>query len=306
VELEFTTRACPVCGATSGREIAAARLDTSTLDEFAFASRKFPEYMHPRYVECDRCNVAYADPVLAAAGLESAYDHAAFDSKEEAEYASRTYQGLLPRLRSRLPRSPTALDIGTGEGSFLDRLLDSGFSHVRGVEPSAAAIAAASDRVRPLIAHGVFDRETLGDEQFDLVTCFQTIEHVAAPAELCRDAFAAVAPGGAFLLVCHDRGALLNRKLKHLSPIMDVEHLQLFTRRSARELLARAGFVDISVDSFSNRYPLHYWLKLAPVPRRLKEAMVSGARRGPLGALTISLPVGNLAVVGYRPADERA
>ena len=87
---------------------------------------------------------------------------------------------------------------------------------------------------------------------------------------------------------------------------MDVEHLQLFTARSARELLERAGFVDIAVHSFSNRYPLYYWLKLAPVPRRLKEAMVSAARRGPLRSLTISLPVGNLAVVGYRPADVRA
>jgi SAM-dependent methyltransferase len=306
VELEFTTRACPVCGATSGRELAAARLDTSTLDEFAFASRKFPEYMHPRYVECDRCDVAYADPVLATEGVESAYDHAAFDSKEEAEFASRTYQSLIPRIRARLPRSPSALDIGTGEGSFLDRLLELGFSRVRGVEPSAAAIAAASDRVRPLIAHGVFDHDTLDHERFDLVTCFQTIEHVVAPSELCRAAFEAVAPGGAFLLVCHDRRALLNRTLKHLSPIMDVEHLQLFTERSARELLTRAGFVDISAHSFSNRYPFHYWLKLAPVPRRLKEAMVSGARRGPLRSLTISLPVGNLAIVGYRPADERA
>jgi SAM-dependent methyltransferase len=303
VTLEFTRRACPVCGATSGRQLVAARLDPSTLDEFAFASRKYPEYMHPRYVECDRCDVAYADPVLAVDGL---YDHASFDSKEEAEFASRTYQNLIRELGSRLPHSISALDIGTGEGSFLDRLLELGFSRVRGVEPSAAAIAAASEQARPLILHGVFDRVSLDHELFDLVTCFQTIEHVPDPAELCHEAFEAVIPGGAFLLVCHDRRALLNRALRHLSPIMDVEHLQLFTARSARELLERAGFTRVAAHSFSNRYPLHYWLKLAPLPRKLKEAMVAGARRGPLASLTVSLPVGNLAVVGFRPSDEDA
>jgi SAM-dependent methyltransferase len=262
--------------------------------------------MHPRYVECDSCNVAYADPVLAAEGLEAAYDHAAFDSKEEAEYASRTYQDLVRKLSPRLPHARSALDIGTGEGSFLDRLLELGFSRVRGVEPSAAAILAASDRVRPLIVHGTFERGKLDHERFDLVTCFQTIEHVSEPAELCREAFEAVVPGGAFLLICHDRSALLNRTLKHLSPIMDVEHLQLFTRRSACELLERTGFTSVAATSFSNRYPLHYWLKLAPAPRRLKKAMVARARRGPLGSLALSLPVGNLAVVGFRPFDEDA
>ena len=304
MSLEFRSRACPVCRETSGRELVAARLDTSALDEFAFSSRKYPEYMHPRYVECDGCDVAYANPVLAAVGLESAYDDAAFDSKQEAEFASRTYLDLVRKLRGRLPRARSALDIGTGEGSFLERLLELGFSRVAGVEPSAAAIAAAAERVRPLIVHGVFDRASFGDERFDLVTCFQTIEHVSDPAALCREAYEAVAPGGAFLLVCHDRRAFLNRTLKHLSPIMDVEHLQLFSASSARELLARAGFTSITVESFSNRYPVHYWLKLAPVPRRLKEAMVAGAQRRPLSSLTLSLPVGNLAVVGFRPLDE--
>ena len=50
----------------------------------------------------------------------------------------------------------------------------------------------------------------------------------------------------------------------------------------------------------TNRYPLHYWLKLAPLPRRVKRALVAGARRGPLRSLALSLPVGNLAAIGFR------
>jgi hypothetical protein len=157
VESRLVARACPVCGATSGRELAAARIDTAALDEYAFASRKFPEYMHHRLVECAACDTVYANPMFDFGGLDAAYDSAAFDSKEEAEFASHTYAGLVRTLLPRLRSTSAALDIGTGEGSFLEELLDLGFERVAGYEPSAAPLAAASERVRDLIVH---DRTT--------------------------------------------------------------------------------------------------------------------------------------------------
>jgi SAM-dependent methyltransferase len=127
-----------------------------------------------------------------------------------------------------------------------------------------------------------------------------TIEHVPDPAQLCRDAHDLLAPGGALMIVCHDRRAPLNRALGMRSPIIDIEHLQLFSKGSARSLLERSGFGDVRVRRFANRYPLHYWLKLAPLPRVPKRALVTGARRGPLRRLSFPLPVGNLVVSGIR------
>jgi SAM-dependent methyltransferase len=297
----LVARACPVCGDADGRELFPERIDPGGLDEYAFASRKYPEYMHHRLVECRICDLVYANPVLALDEIDAAYDAAAFDSKEEAVCASRTYAGLVRRIRGRLSHPGSALDIGTGEGSFLEQLLDLGFDRVAGYEPSAAPLAAASARVRELIVHDVFaPGGAAGRGPFDLITCFMTIEHVPDPAGLCRDALGLLAPGGALMIVCHDRRAPLNRALGARSPIMDIEHLQLFSQASARQLLARTGYADIDVRRIVNRYPLHYWLKLAPLPRPVKTALVSGARRGPLGSLSLSLPVGNLAVTGYR------
>jgi SAM-dependent methyltransferase len=300
-DAHVAARACPVCGATSGRELAPANIDRAALDEFAFASRKFPEYMHHRLVECPVCDVAYASPVLDVAGIDEAYGAAAFDSKEEAVYASRTYAGLVRPLLPNLPGTRGALDIGTGEGSLLEELLDLGFDRVCGYEPSAAPLAAAAPRVRELIVHDVFDAGlAAAAAPYDLITCCMTIEHVPDPAQLCRDAHDLLAPGGALMIVCHDRRAPLNRALGMRSPIIDIEHLQLFSQASARALLGRTGFVRVDVRRFANRYPLHYWLKLAPVPRRAKGALVAGARRGALRSLAFPLPVGNLAVTGFR------
>ena len=134
-----------------------------------------------------------------------------------------------------------------------------------------------------------------------------TIEHVPDPAQLCRDACELLAPGGALMLVCHDRRAPLNRALgtaladhRHRAPAAVLAGQQRARCWSAR------GSRDVDVRRFANRYPLHYWLKLAPVPRRVKRALVAGARRGPLRSLSLSLPVGNLAVTGVRPAVSRA
>jgi SAM-dependent methyltransferase len=299
---QLVTRACPVCGTESGRELAAARIDVAALGEYAFASRKFPEYMHHRLVECPTCDAVYANPFCDFGGFGAAYGEAAFDSKQEAEFASRTYAGLVRSLLPRLPGRTAALDIGTGEGSLLEQLLDLGFARVAGYEPSAAPLAAASERVRELIVHDVFDAgRAAGSGPFDLVTCCMTIEHVPDPAQLCRDALELLTPGGVLMIVCHDRRAPLNRALGMRSPIVDIEHLQLFSKASARSLLERTGFEGVEVRRMTNRYPLHYWLKLAPVPEGLKRRLVASARRGPLGSLAVSLPVGNLSVTGARP-----
>jgi SAM-dependent methyltransferase len=173
---------------------------------------------------------------------------------------------------------------------------------VCGYEPSAAPRAAAAARVRELIVHDVFDaRHAAAGGPYDLITCCMTIEHVPDPAQLCRDANDLLVPGGALMLVCHDRRAPLNRALGMRSPIIDIEHLQLFSQASARALLGRTGYRRVAVRRFANRYPLHYWLKLAPVPRGVKGALVAGARRGAVRRLAFPLPVGNLAVVGFRP-----
>ena len=91
-------------------------------------------------IECPTCDVVYANPAIAEESLASAYEEAAFDSTTEAGYAARTYGRYLSRILPRLPDLGGALDIGTGEGSFLRELLRAGFHDVVGVEPSRARL----------------------------------------------------------------------------------------------------------------------------------------------------------------------
>src|SRR4051794_40135805 len=123
-QIQLQPQVCPICASSSeGTIFAEASVDEKGLSDFAFASRKLPEYMHWRLVHCKRCDLLYSDPAPAPEQLESLYREAAFDSREEARLASRTYAQFLPQIVSQLPDRDGSLDIGTGDGAFLKELL---------------------------------------------------------------------------------------------------------------------------------------------------------------------------------------
>lgn len=301
---ELSARACPLCGCTDDSDVfAAQRLDSASLDRYAFASRKRPEQMRLRLVSCPRCDLVYASPVPAPEALARAYEQAAFDSAIEARFAARTYGAALGPLLGSLPDRDGALDIGTGEGAFLGELLNAGFTAVAGVEPSTEPIAAAEPRIAALIEHDVFRSDVRPAGSLSLVTCFQTIEHVPDPAMLVRDAARLLKPAGLLALVCHDRRAPVNRLLGTRSPIVDVEHQQLFSATSVQRLLEGAGLVDVGHRAIRNRYPLRYWARLLPLPRRGGELAQRLLERAGLADRALTLPVGNLLAWGRRSAD---
>jgi SAM-dependent methyltransferase len=300
---EMTPRTCPVCGnSDESRVFAPANFNLDQLDEFAFASRKIPEYMNLRLIVCPQCDLLYANPVLPTEKILSAYEAAAFASQEEAALAAKTYGHLLDGFLDRLPPGlDGALDIGTGDGAFLAELVKRGFTHIHGIEPSKAPIQAAKEDLRPLIRQGIFNPDDFQKESVALVSCFQTFEHAGNPLEIARGAFKILKKGGIFFAISHNRRSLAVKMMGKGSPIFDIEHLQLFSPRSVRFLFEKAGFKKVIVKRFFNTYPLHYWMKLSPLPWKNKIMALmdkSIFRRVPL-----ALYVGNMAVIGVKDAE---
>jgi SAM-dependent methyltransferase len=301
MKLDFVPRACPLCSGEDATVVVEATLDEGRLTASAFASRKIPEYMHSRMVECKSCGMLYANPVLQQESLAEAYKDASFDSGVESRLAAVTYRAILEPHLPALPSRNSALDIGAGDGAFLEELLALGFQSVAGVEPSEAPIAAAKPTVRGYLKCGIFAAEQFAAESLDLITCFQVIEHVWDPVKIAADAHALLKPGGLFVIVAHNRRAFSARILGTKSPIFDIEHLQLFDRSTGEALMRTAGFESIAISSLRNRYPIDYWIKLFPLPRTAKAAVSWMARTSGIGNLLLSLPAGNLAMVGRKP-----
>jgi SAM-dependent methyltransferase len=305
--ISLEPRVCPICGTREGsRLFEGASVDLERLDRFAFASRKRPEYMHWQLWECPHCDLLYVDPAPRDEDLASLYLEADFDSREEARHASRTYAGFLPGILPQLPDRSGAVDIGTGDGVFLRELLAAGFANVAGIEPSSAPIAAANASIRPLIRHGLFHEEAFSPGSLSLITCFQTIEHLADPLSFCRTAWRALKPGGVLFLIGHNRRAFSARVLGRRSPIFDIEHLQLFSPRSFRRLLESAGFARVPITTVFNRYPIRYWAQLFPFPARAKPRILTFLQSRAIGHWVIPLPAGNLAVIAQKSLGDRS
>jgi SAM-dependent methyltransferase len=303
--MTVTARNCPVCDSPSvdAPVFLEASIDPGRISEYSFSSRKVPEFMSHRLVTCPHCQLVYVPTPPAQDTLAVAYHEAAYDSAQEAEDAARSYAEAIEPILQKLGQRGAALEIGTGSGVFLERLADAGFGELVGVEPSLAAIRAATPRRRAWIREGIFDEQQFQPASFDLVCCFMTMEHVAEPGKLAASALRLLRPGGAFVTVTHDYRSPVNRLLGRRSPIIDIEHMQLFSTNSVQELYRRAGFADVSVKAFANRYRLGYWLRLTPLPAPVKRALDTLLRRTGLAQARLAFNVGNSIAAGFRPAQ---
>jgi len=296
-------RDCPVCGASPSEAtpFLTDSIDAARLGAFSFASRKTPEFMSHAMVRCRGCDLAYVPRPPSQAELAQGYHQADYDSAEEAEDAADAYARAIAPVLARLAgRTGAALEIGTGNGAFLQRLADAGFGSLVGVEPSRAVIEATPPDRRGWIREGIFEAGLYPPESFDLICCFMTLEHVRDPGDLVEEALRLLRPGGAFVAVTHDYRSLVNRVLGRRSPIIDVEHMQLFDSRSATALLSRRGYVAVGSESLRNSYRPSYWLRLTPLPRGLKDRLIALVRGTRLDRRRIALNVGNRMSWGFK------
>ena len=289
-------RLCPACGGI-GKEKFSANIEEEKISPSSYSSRKRPELMHYALMECQSCRTLFVEKVPDLDGLIENYVVASFDSRIESEYAAKTYGKYLNRLD--LIRNRRILDIGCGDGTFLKKATSLGAESVLGIEPSHGALESAGE-VRNLI-------RTIPVEQcdyqfeFDLVTCFQTLEHLVNPKTVLSKMCTAAIPGGYVAVVCHNRLSLVNRLMGRRSPIFDIEHLQMFSVEGLEKIFQLTNLEVIVSKQILNSYPLGYWLRLFPMPKIMKDFFES-RRDSFLMRIPISLFVGNRLVVAIKPS----
>lgn len=295
-------RNCPVCNASTENAVLFQKenIDQARITGFSFASRKEPEYMCHRLVRCKTCDLVYASNPPEQAELAQAYHVAEYDSSEEANDAAQAYIMAMQSILLKLPHKQRALDIGSGTGILLELLQREGFSELIGVEPSSAAIAAAPAHRRHWLREGIFEEKDFEPASFDLICCFMTMEHVRDPMATAQAAKRLLRPGGAFVTVTHDYHSFVNRILGRRSPIIDIEHMQLFSNASIGELFQRSGYIDISAKPFLNRYSLEYWMRLAPLPQGLKRFFKWVSIHLGINKRKFGINVGNTIATGFK------
>ena len=61
-----------------------------------------------------------------------------------------------------------------------------------------------------------------------------------------------------------------------------------------------AGYRDIQINTFKNKYSLIYWIRLLPLPNKIKIYMIKNLKKIKLSNFKISMNVGNMIVSGKK------
>ncbi len=292
---------CPICKNYKENLIfLKENIIKNRINKFSFSSRKIPEFMNFQLVKCNKCGLIFANKTPDFEKIKKLYNETDFVSEQDALDASQTYFKYLKR-NLKLEARNNALEIGTGSGVFLSFLKKLGFVKVIGVEPSEKAINLADKKIKRKIINGMFEETKIKKNFFNLICCFMTMEHVYNPDKTLAKSYRSLKKGGAIALVTHNAGNTLHKILGKKSPIIDIEHLQLFSKRSIKFALKNNGFKNIRIIEIKNSYHLNYWINLLPIPKIVKNIFqVALTKYFPFLNGKLTLNVGNIMVIAKK------
>ena len=153
------------------------------------------------------------------------------------------------------------LDLGASAGVFLDV--------IKGVALRTIAIEPANIYMEYLQSNGhsyyPYPKNAIdANEQADIVTSFDVIEHVKDPRDFIRSAYRLVKPGGTLILSMPNLNDLVRRiNGEAFDPFyFQTAHLNYFGKNVIPALFEGGGFVDIEVD-YLHKYGIENMVRWA-------------------------------------------
>jgi 2-polyprenyl-3-methyl-5-hydroxy-6-metoxy-1,4-benzoquinol methylase len=185
------------------------------------------------------------------------------NSKKEPLLEPLLYELRVRKVIGHIPRGGRVCDICCdANGRFLRRLgkrIKEGIGLDKHVEP----LIDGKISLRRVELDRTIDLES---EFFDCATLLAAIEHLAYPAEIIKEAFRILKPGGVLLITTPSPAAkkvleFLAFKLGIVSSEGVREHKRYYDKKSLKELCLRAGFSDNNIVAENFEFGYNIFLK---------------------------------------------
>ena len=211
----------------------------------------------PRFavVSCEACGLWFTNPRPAESEMGRFYpeDYPPHQVRRTPPAKARApgwWSRTSARLRRRCPDrrwlAPHGrmrlLDVGCGSGVFLERMHQHGWD-VTGLDVSEKMVRRIRDELGLRALPGTLPHAELAPESFDVVTMWQTLEHVYRPLETLGHVRELLVPGGRLIVSVPN---VASGPSGWFGPAWNglelPRHLTHFTPATLREMLCRAGF----------------------------------------------------------------
>jgi len=262
----FIRTVCPACG----------KLDAHRI-----------RYKKLKVAECS-CGLVFVTELFGQLKDSIYYDEETVMTHERHRNSlEKSAKDRLAKLMRYFPqeRGASLLDVGCGNGYFLNAAKDSGLLCV-GAEINQAAAEYAT-RNFGLTVYTIVPRlytDTFG-QRFDVVTLWGVIEHLADPNEMISAIRPLIKEGGLLAVQTPSEDATVRKLINKINGIMRTEfvtslmfsnrlggHIQCFSRKSISTFLEGYGFKILRIHD--STYGLRYMLKKA-TQGRMKHQILS-------------------------------
>lgn len=231
---------CPVCGRTGAREWLRApdrlhgRKEMYTLARCPGCSLVWlslppaPEEMHRHYTD------AY-DQLISAAGQNSPH-----------RWRNRK------KTLSQYKQSGALLDLGCSSGSFLQSLPSDSWK-LFGIEMSADSARTAEACTGAKVFVGEILDASFPRESFDVITCFDVLEHLYEPQRVMARVSEWLKPGGVFYVLVPNIDSAEERVFRSYWHGLELpRHLFHYSPASLKFLAESAGLTEVSLETRRN------------------------------------------------------
>jgi len=205
-----------------------------------------------RIASCRACRFTFSRDTLQFSEIDQFYIDGYHDRRHmDGQRVNATINvELLHHFCSDLS-GRSLLDIGSGYGFLLDKARSSGAQRCAGVELSQVQRNYSTKELR-LETHGQIDL-LAADDQFDIVTAFEVIEHIPEPREFIEQACKHLKVGGSLIIgtdnFASDVVNVLGRQFPKWIPH---EHVSFFTSTTLKGMLETSGTLRLAgVRSFT-------------------------------------------------------
>lgn len=292
--------ACPWCDpnlVADDEVLFPATITDSTFTPEVFSARRLPDRVHYQIVRCRRHGLVRSTPVLPTEMIHRLYAQSIVTYQDEEAALTATYMAALEPVLERLPMGARILEVGCGSGFLLRALAARGFE-AWGLEPSTAARVEADPKIRSQIVTGTVESATWKKGSFDLICCFQVLDHFSDPMMVVSRLHDWTKRGGWFVSYHHDISYWLVDLLKDKHPIIDVEHTFLYAPATAAMLCRKTGYQVCKITSPWNQLSLRHVLELLPLPNPVKQWLLGLKSKvwNQILSMTIGLPLGNMCL----------
>lgn len=202
------------------------------------------------YVQCSRCGLVYMNPQISPAEMEKFYPsdyspHRAGQKKQQHGKLTSKSKALkrpfVASVVSRLVKGGRLLDVGCGNGSFLNEMAISTGCQVYGVDASKLAVKAAKESYQIDIFTGTIAESPFSDNYFDVITAWSYLEHVNSPSEVLAKISSLLKSDGLCIISTPNFKSFNSRLFKDKWYHLDCpRHLYIYSPDTITKLLATA------------------------------------------------------------------